>query len=104
MKKLIWITVVVGTGLLSAQTPDFSGVWKANTEKSKGVPPNGSYLAIIEPILPSPDIWFYRNKMEFAFGHEGEKIVLGLHPRKRLWEILRKRLKAPKMADPLSIS
>ena len=38
----------VGTGLLCAQTPDFSGVWKANTEKSKGIPPNGSYLAIIE--------------------------------------------------------
>ena len=48
MKKLIWITAAIGTGLLCAQTPDFTGVWKANPEKSKGIPPNGSYLAIIE--------------------------------------------------------
>lgn len=47
MNKLFWIAAV-GTGLLCAQTPDFSGVWKANAEKSKGLPPGGSYLAIIE--------------------------------------------------------
>ena len=47
MNKLFWIAAA-GAGLLCAQTPDFSGVWKANTEKSKGIPPNGSYLAIIE--------------------------------------------------------
>ena len=37
----------MGTGLLCAQTPDFSGVWKANA-KSQGLPPNATYLAIIE--------------------------------------------------------
>jgi len=42
----------------------------------------------MEPILPSPDVWHYRNKMEFSFGHEEERIALGLHPRKRLWEIV----------------
>ena len=47
MKKLFWIAAF-GTGLLCAQTPDFSGVWKANAEKSKGLPPNGSYMAIID--------------------------------------------------------
>ena len=47
MKKLFWITAMA-TGLLCAQNPDFSGVWKANAEKSKGIPPGGSYLAIIE--------------------------------------------------------
>ncbi len=47
MNKLFWIAAM-GAGLLGAQTPDFSGVWKANAEKSKGVPPGGSYLAIIE--------------------------------------------------------
>jgi 23S rRNA (uracil1939-C5)-methyltransferase len=42
----------------------------------------------VEPILPSPDVWHYRNKMEFAFGHEEEHIALGLHPRRRLWEVV----------------
>jgi hypothetical protein len=27
--------------------PDFSGVWKVNTEKSKGIPAQGAYLAVI---------------------------------------------------------
>jgi hypothetical protein len=46
MKKIFWITAI-GAGLLCAQTPDFSGVWKANAEKSKGIPPQGTYLAVI---------------------------------------------------------
>jgi 23S rRNA (uracil1939-C5)-methyltransferase len=29
-------------------------------------------------IVPSPDIFYYRNKMEFAFGKENGKTVLGL--------------------------
>ena len=48
MKKLFWISAAFGAGLLCAQTPDFSGVWKANAEKSKGLPPGASYLAVIE--------------------------------------------------------
>jgi len=47
MKKLFWIASV-GAGLLCAQSPDFSGVWKANAEKSKGIPQQASgYLAVI---------------------------------------------------------
>jgi len=40
--------------------------------------------AIWEPILPSPQVWGYRNKMEFSFdrGKEGE-FQLGLHLRGR---------------------
>ncbi|HEX9917391.1 MAG TPA: 23S rRNA (uracil(1939)-C(5))-methyltransferase RlmD, partial [candidate division Zixibacteria bacterium] len=36
--------------------------------------------AFVEETLPSPDIFFYRNKMEFSFG-TGEKaeLILGLH-------------------------
>jgi 23S rRNA (uracil1939-C5)-methyltransferase len=34
-----------------------------------------------EPIIPSQDIYFYRNKMEFAFGGEGRDIFLGLRRR-----------------------
>lgn len=33
------------------------------------------------PIIPSPDIFYYRNKMEFAFGNEKGKVVLGLRER-----------------------
>ncbi|MBM3285076.1 MAG: septum formation protein Maf, partial [Candidatus Aminicenantes bacterium] len=35
----------------------------------------------LEPIIPSPDIYFYRNKMEFAFGGEPPGIFLGLRSR-----------------------
>lgn len=37
----------------------------------------------VEPILPSPDIFFYRNKMEFSFADENGQLVLGLHERGR---------------------
>jgi len=35
----------------------------------------------MRPILPSPDEWFYRNKMEFSFGTREEtgQIILGFH-------------------------
>jgi len=35
----------------------------------------------VEPALPSPDEYFYRNKMEFSFGKDAEgALTLGLHP------------------------
>lgn len=40
----------------------------------------------INPIWPSPNEWFYRNKMEFTFLGD-EKIILGLHARGRFDEI-----------------
>ncbi|MCX8083048.1 MAG: 23S rRNA (uracil(1939)-C(5))-methyltransferase RlmD [bacterium] len=33
------------------------------------------------PVVPSPDIFYYRNKMEFAFGEKDGSIVLGLKER-----------------------
>lgn len=44
-------------------------------------------------ILPSPDAWNYRNKMEFSFGDvyppvEGKWLKLGMKPRGRWYEIL----------------
>ncbi len=39
-------------------------------------------------ILPCPDIFGYRNKMEFAFGQDTEKNnAVGLHPRGRYWQV-----------------
>ncbi|MGH8003927.1 MAG: 23S rRNA (uracil(1939)-C(5))-methyltransferase RlmD [Limisphaerales bacterium] len=35
----------------------------------------------VEPIIPSPDTFFYRNKMEFSFADQNGKLVLGLHER-----------------------
>lgn len=35
----------------------------------------------IDQVIPSPQIYFYRNKMEFAFGNENGKLVLGLRER-----------------------
>jgi 23S rRNA (uracil1939-C5)-methyltransferase len=56
----------------------------------------------VEPTLPSPDIYFYRNKMEFSFGNSrwltreeiasgaplGKDFALGLHIPKRFDKIL----------------
>ncbi len=36
-------------------------------------------LSCIQPIIPSPQAWGYRNKMEFAFGHDAQGVlVLGM--------------------------
>ncbi len=35
----------------------------------------------LHPIMPSPDIFYYRNKMEFAFGAENGRVCLGLRER-----------------------
>jgi len=40
----------------------------------------------ILPILPAPDAFYYRNKMEFAFHPDG---ILGLHPRGAWYDIIR---------------
>jgi 23S rRNA (uracil1939-C5)-methyltransferase len=36
---------------------------------------------LFQPIISSPEIWFYRNKMEFCFGKSDGKINIGLHKR-----------------------
>ncbi len=40
----------------------------------------------IRPIIPAPDTFHYRNKMEFAFHPDG---ILGLHPRGAWYDIIR---------------
>jgi 23S rRNA (uracil1939-C5)-methyltransferase len=35
----------------------------------------------VEPIIGMDDPWRYRNKMEFSFGRDGDRLVLGLHRR-----------------------
>ncbi|MCD6539698.1 MAG: 23S rRNA (uracil(1939)-C(5))-methyltransferase RlmD [Candidatus Omnitrophica bacterium] len=35
----------------------------------------------ISPIVPSPKIYFYRNKMEFSFAQEASRLICGLHTR-----------------------
>lgn len=44
-----------------------------------------------EPIVASPDLYFYRNKMEYAFGGEGREIFLGLRSRTSPLEKYEKR-------------
>jgi len=53
----------------------------------------------IQPILPAPDEFHYRNKMEFAF-HPDE--TLGLHPREAWYEIF--HLEQCHIAPPLAAS
>lgn len=36
---------------------------------------------VMQPILPSPRIFYFRNKMVFAFGRENGQTLLGLHTR-----------------------
>ncbi len=37
----------------------------------------------LRPIVPSPRVYYYRNKMEFTFGEENGRLVCGLHRRDR---------------------
>jgi 23S rRNA (uracil1939-C5)-methyltransferase len=42
----------------------------------------------IKPIIPSQDIWFYRNKMQYSFGYDANmQKVLGLHISGRRFDI-----------------
>ncbi len=51
---------------------------------------NGLPLDVYEGIKPSPEIFEYRNKMEFSFGdyRKGGELTLGLHKRGRFMDIL----------------
>ncbi len=42
----------------------------------------------LRPILPAPEIWGYRNKMEFTVGGTAEKPVIGLHEADRYDAVL----------------
>ncbi len=53
----------------------------------------------LRPIIPAPNPWHYRNKMEFAFHPEG---VLGLHPRGAWHSIL--PLHECFLAPPLTVA
>lgn len=35
----------------------------------------------ILPVTPSPDLYFYRNKLELAFGNKNDEVILGLRER-----------------------
>jgi len=43
-------------------------------------------------IIPSPEIYFYRNKMEYAFGNKNEKVILGLRERVSPFKKYRKQV------------
>ncbi len=45
----------------------------------------------IDPIVPSPSLYFYRNKMEFAFGEDRGGVFLGLRERASPLERYKKR-------------
>jgi 23S rRNA (uracil1939-C5)-methyltransferase len=53
----------------------------------------------IQPIVPAPDPFYYRNKMEFAFHPVG---TLGLHPREAWYDIL--RLRECYLESPLALT
>lgn len=63
-------------GGCSSQGAPYEDEWREKLERLKiffkplGLEPSA--------IHPSPDPWFYRNKMEFSFGREGDQTVLGL--------------------------
>ena len=62
---------------------------------------SGQALPPLEPILPSPDFFFYRNKMEFSFGRDRAGLLqLGLHVRGRFNWIF--DLKECHLQSPLS--
>jgi 23S rRNA (uracil1939-C5)-methyltransferase len=53
----------------------------------------------VRPIIPAPDAYHYRNKMEFAFHPDG---ILGLHPRGAWYDII--RLRECLLESPLALA
>ena len=43
---------------------------------------------VLRPMVPSPSPWFYRNKMEFAFGFEHGELAIGLRRRGRFFGVV----------------
>jgi 23S rRNA (uracil1939-C5)-methyltransferase len=41
----------------------------------------------LEEIVPAVEQWRYRNKLEYSFGEEGDKLTLGFHARGR-WDLI----------------
>ncbi len=41
-----------------------------------------------KPFVQSPKIWYYRNKMEFSFSQKNKELILGLHKKQRVKEIV----------------
>ena len=39
----------------------------------------------MRPIVPSPQIFYYRNKMEYAVNSDADKVVIGLRQKKRYY-------------------
>jgi 23S rRNA (uracil1939-C5)-methyltransferase len=55
----------------------------------------GEHAAVLKPVVPSPSPWFYRNKMEFAFGFERAEqegappaVALGLRRKGRFYGVV----------------
>ncbi len=48
----------------------------------------GAFGAALQPVTPSPSLWYYRNKMEFAFGIEGGALAVGLRRRGRFQSVV----------------
>ncbi len=46
------------------------------------------YANVLDPVIPASSQWFYRNKMEFAFGFKGEEVTLGLRRRGRFFGVV----------------
>ncbi|MCS6896126.1 MAG: 23S rRNA (uracil(1939)-C(5))-methyltransferase RlmD [Bacteroidia bacterium] len=43
----------------------------------------------VPPVIPSPQVWRYRNKAEYAFGYnDANEVVLGFHPRGAFDQVL----------------
>ncbi len=48
----------------------------------------GPYADVLEPIVPSPSPWYYRNKMECAFGFDRDGVALGLRRKGRFYGVV----------------
>ena len=42
----------------------------------------------LDPIIPAVEQWRYRNKVEYSFGEQDDRLVLGFHPRGRWDQVL----------------
>ncbi|MEK7474030.1 MAG: 23S rRNA (uracil(1939)-C(5))-methyltransferase RlmD [Candidatus Coatesbacteria bacterium] len=49
----------------------------------------GDYAAVLKPMETGPSPWFYRNKMEFAFGFERGELAIGLRRKGKFFGVVR---------------
>ncbi len=74
-------------GGCDCQDKDYNEQLRLKEDRLKGLFPEAE-AGSVEDIIPSPDIWHYRNKMEYVVGPAGDSTAIGLRRKYKFYKIV----------------